>query len=109
ANSGQLTIWEMNGGQLIAGGDIGNPGTAWNVAGVEDINGDGKADILLRNSSGLVVAWAMDGLSIDHSGVIGQVDPSWQIVNHHFETPLPPVADYNGDGKSDLIWQNNGT
>ena len=46
--SGHTSIWEMNGGQIGQGVDLGalSPGAAWQVAGVGDFDGDGKSDLL---------------------------------------------------------------
>ena len=64
-----------------------------------DFDGDGKADILWRNTaSGLNYLYLMDGTSVTSSGVINTVaDLNWQIKG---------VADFNGDGKADILWRN---
>jgi len=75
----------------------------WKIAGIGDFDGDGKADIAWRNSStGENYVYPMDGSAIKPSeGYLRTVaDVNWQIV---------AVADYDGDGKSDLLWRNSST
>jgi hypothetical protein len=75
----------------------------WQVAGVGDFDGDGKDDILWRNSaSGENYLYPMDGLAIKPGeGYLRTVsDPSWNIVG---------VGDVDGDGKADIAWRNTGS
>ena len=62
-----------------------------------DFNGDGKADILWRNTNGSAVVWLMDGTTRLAVGGIGGAPPAWQIEK---------IQDYNGDGKADILWRN---
>ncbi len=71
----------------------------WQIDGVGDFNGDGKADILWRNkATGLNYLYLMDGSSITFSGEINTItDLDWQIKG---------VADFNDDGKADILWRH---
>ncbi|MGH6689192.1 MAG: FG-GAP-like repeat-containing protein [Gammaproteobacteria bacterium] len=62
-----------------------------------DFDGDGKADILWRHSSGALALWLMDGTSIANGMVFGSVDTDWTIVG---------VGDFNGDGAPDILWRH---
>jgi hypothetical protein len=63
-----------------------------------DFNGDGRSDILWRNTStGAVYEWELNGTSIIGGGPVGGATPDWVIAG---------VGDFNGDGKSDILWRN---
>ena len=67
-----------------------------------DTNGDGKADILWRNTNdGRNWMWTMDGMSANKSAGINVIaDQAWTIAGR---------GDFNGDGKSDILWRNQET
>ncbi len=75
----------------------------WQVAGIGDFNGDGKDDILWRNTAtGENYVYPMDGLTIlGTEGYLRTVaDLNWEIVG---------VGDFDGDGKADILWRNSAT
>lgn len=64
----------------------------------QDLNGDGKADLVFRNTkTGEVVVWLLSGTSGAASGILGQLPTEWALRG---------AGDVNGDGKADLIWRN---
>ena len=66
-----------------------------------DFNGDGKGDILWRNTStGEVFLWTMDGTAPLAETSIAVIDPAWQIK--HF-------APFGGKGITDILWRNTST
>ena len=75
---------------------------SWQVAGTGDFDGDGKADILWRNSStGENYIYLMSATAIAGEGYIRTVaEQSWQVAG---------IGDFDGDGKSDILWRNSST
>lgn len=76
---------------------------AWRIAGVADLNRDGRADIVWQNSaSGALAYWLMNGFTTTASGPMspGATDPVWV---------LRAVADFDADGGPDLLWQHAAT
>jgi hypothetical protein len=72
---------------------------AEHIAG--DFDGDGKADLLWRNTStGNTVVWLMDGETRLEAGSIGRPLLAWRIAG---------TGDFNGDGKADILWRNTTT
>jgi hypothetical protein len=56
--------------------------TNWEIRGVGDFDGDGKADVMLRNkATGQDIVWLMNGLSVANSAFLPAIaDTNWEIV-----------------------------
>jgi hypothetical protein len=72
------------------------------MQGSADFNGDGKADIIWRNTAtGQNAVWLMNGTSL-----LSIVDlPA--LPNTAYR--IGAIADYNADGHPDLVWRNSST
>ena len=54
------------------------------------------ADILWRDpTAGSLAIWLMNGLGVLQKGSLGTVATNWSVVG---------TGDFNGDGKSDILW-----
>ena len=62
-----------------------------------DFNGDGKTDILWRQTSGALYTWFINGTTIASAGSPGGIGNDWVIEG---------VGDFNGDGKADILWRH---
>ena len=62
-----------------------------------DFNGDGKSDILWRDTSNNIGMWLMNGTTISQSPVLGNV-AAWAAVGQR---------DLNSDGNADVFWRDN--
>jgi hypothetical protein len=102
-STGQASIWDMDGNEVIGGGPAGpNPGTDWRAVGAGDFTATGHAeDIVWQNtSSGQVSIWEMgsDGTSVDGGGAVGDPGTDWQAIG---------TGSFSGDGLSDdILFQN---
>jgi FG-GAP-like repeat/Beta-propeller repeat len=105
----QVAAWYMGGalGNVYQSfgwlNSAGLPG--WTLVGAVDLNGDGHPDLIWQeNATGQVAVWYMGGAQGNiyqsfawlNSGAL----PGWRAVG---------MADLNGDGHPDLIWQNTTT
>ena len=88
-------------------GSAVSPDQSWRVAGIDDFNGDGKADVLWRQSStGTLAIWLMNGSTIAQSltptyqGNAVNPDSSWNVIE---------VGDFNGSNDAGIIWQQSTT
>ena len=106
-DNGWFTSWTSN----ASGGFTSNDAnhfhsipTSWQVVGTGDFNGDGRADVVWRNTNGSFTNWlsqANGTFSSNDANAFEVVPTSWHVDG---------VGDFNGDARDDLIWRNdNGT
>lgn len=101
--TGENVVWFMNndvitGSAFLPSVDIY---AGWEIEGVGNFGGDAQPDVLWRNSNtGGVLVWVMSSASTIGSTaeIPGMADMEWHIAG---------VADFNDDGKHDLLWRND--
>ena len=104
SDSGALSDWLANANGGFAGNDgnaYGTVPTSWKMAGTGDFNGDGRSDILWRNSDGSLSDWLANsngGFAANDANVFTKVATSWHVVS---------TGDFNGDGREDLLWRSD--
>jgi hypothetical protein len=102
ADDGMVTDWlgQANGGFSGNWDNFhSNPGLNWHVAGTGDFNGDGKSDVLWRADDGMVAEWlgqANGGFSSNWDSFHSNPGVNWHVAG---------TGDFNGDGKSDVLWR----
>jgi hypothetical protein len=100
-DNGALADWLATGSGGFGSGAGTSVGLDWKVAGTGDFNGDGREDILWRNDNGTLTDWlgASNGAFIDNGALVKVgVSLDWHVVG---------VADFNGDGRDDILWRND--
>ena len=84
--NGDVSIWHANSGAGytgFTGQELGIVSPSWMIEKVGDYNGDGKADILWRNTNGDISIW-MSNSGAGYTGMtgheLGVVSTDWHIV-----------------------------
>jgi hypothetical protein len=97
--AGGLSWWTMQ-ANAITGTNYFNVAPEWSVRVVADLDGDGKSDLVWRNSvNGGTYFWKLDGLAPVAFTDLGILNPAqWTLAGS---------GDLNGNGKSDLVWRGS--
>jgi predicted extracellular nuclease len=74
---------------------IGQLPAGYTILKLGDVDGDGKADIVMRDTDGNVRVWLMNGTSIRSTIDLPTTDKRWQLY---------AAGDFDGSGTMDMIW-----
>ena len=95
--------WLLDGLTITTNAAVADAGPVfsdWSPTGMADLNGDGKADLLWRNTTtGQLNGWFMNGLTKSSGGPVSTtVGLTYGVA---------ALVDLDGDSKSDILWRNN--
>lgn len=102
----QIVAWYLNRDGTIHSESLVGRGFGsnnWKIEATADFNGDGQADILLRNAgAGQTLLWTMNGAAIASEALVGRPvsGTAWQLEG---------AKDFNGNGTIDLFWRHTST
>jgi hypothetical protein len=95
--TGAAAVWLMNGAEVSSQGAIGARPLSWSIVGQRDFDGDGKYDLLWRDTSGNNAIWLMNGTTVKSQIPFGMVSTTWSVVG---------TADFAGTGKGGILWRD---
>ena len=99
---GWAQIWYLGGSQgvSITGAANLTQANPWQIVGIADFNGDGYPDVVWQDPvSGAVQVWFL-------GGPLGNQFVEALNVTNRNPWRVASVADFNGDGHPDLLWQD---
>ncbi|WP_303849665.1 S8 family serine peptidase [Seleniivibrio woodruffii] len=115
ASDGSFYIYLMNGSTVTGYGYVKNASAAtvymkpsvWLTSGAGDTDGDGRADIILRNKSdGSLCVITMNSLTAVSQGYVRYASTGKIVLPSYSTWNLSDLIDVNGDGKTDMVFRN---
>ncbi len=103
--AGNVRIWYLAGANVVSFASFTHA-LNFEFVGVGDFDGDGRSDILWRETGAIgmkyLAIWFVDGHNLKPAtGLVSpQIDATWKIGG---------VADLNSDGKADIVFRQIGT
>ena len=99
--SSQVSVWLMNGTNVIRNIPLRNIALGWSVVTMGDFDSNRSQDIVWQHTDGRLAVWYMNGTNFLGRGLFDlPTSPGYKVVG---------TGDYNADGKMDLLFQRTGT
>lgn len=102
---GWLAVWFMRGASVVSTRYLDIPQISsnnWQIAAVADLNKDGFADLIWRETTeGWLAAWYLKGTAVTYQAYLSQpqvADPAWKLV---------AAGDPGGSHVPTIVWQNS--
>ena len=102
---GWLAVWLMRGATVVGTRYLDIPQISsnnWQIAAVADLNRDGFADLIWRETTqGWLAAWFLKGTAVTYQAYLSQpqvADPAWKLVG---------AGDPGGVRVPTIVWQNS--
>jgi hypothetical protein len=73
------------GAAVLSSGGLGTVPTVWTVAQTGDYDGDGKSDLLWRDTGGNTAMWFMNGTTVASSAAFGNIPTNWTVQSLNAE------------------------
>ena len=103
--SGELYYWVMDGTAIAGGQGLAYLPQGAAALALADFNGDGRSDIVSTTAFDVRVSLAQaNGAFAAPAVVASRPAAGWRFVDSVEKDRVPPKADINGDGRSDIGW-----
>jgi hypothetical protein len=70
----------MRGAAIAGAGALGDPGPAWTVQSIADLDGDTRADLVWRHTDGTAFLWRMNGAAVAAYLPLPNPGGTWQLA-----------------------------
>lgn len=111
--TGALSIWELNGTTYLTARALsaGVADVNWQVADLADFTGDGRNDIIWRNTlTGQNLIWQMNNLAFTSSINLPTIaDTNWYVSGMSDTKDAIKKDNFSGNGRADVVWRNTAT
>jgi len=94
-SNGAIVYWDITGPTQNSATIAGGAGAEWVLEGVGDFSGDGREDLLFRNTTGVAYFW--NNANFNDVAFAGFIPHEWELSG---------IGDFNFDGKDDFLWRN---
>jgi len=95
--NGERQIWLMNKGTVSSISNLPTVSTAWHIAAVGDLLGNGQSDLVFENTNGQLVAWMLEKGIFKYSINLPTLGNGWHVAG---------AGDFTGSAQAGLVLEN---